>query len=182
MWSESHVGRRLTLNPSEHMKPPRQNSSEVVMSAQRDWKKDMAKAAFVALPMLAPLVAGAKIDYEGTCVRGCGRTINLWAGLGRSTRWRDPRKHPTWIRAISYLPNACLHSLSTQPRRRLPRRLGQDRREQRQRARVRPLPRHVPQRRRQDRLPRPLQERGRPLQHPWPLRCVPVCLPACATV
>lgn len=34
------------------------------MSA-RDWKKDVAKAAFVALPMLAPLVAGAKIDYEG---------------------------------------------------------------------------------------------------------------------
>jgi hypothetical protein len=35
------------------------------MSASRDWKKDIAKAAIVALPMLAPLVAGAKIDYEG---------------------------------------------------------------------------------------------------------------------
>jgi hypothetical protein len=35
------------------------------MSASRDWKKDLAKAAFVVMPMVAPLVAGAKIDYEG---------------------------------------------------------------------------------------------------------------------
>ncbi len=45
------------------------------MSAQRDWKKDVAKAAFVALPMLAPLIAGAKIDYEGACVPACVRPL-----------------------------------------------------------------------------------------------------------
>lgn len=59
------------------------------MSAQRDWKKDIAKAAFVALPMLAPLVAGAKIDYEGTCMRACGRSG--W----RSTSQRLARAGPT---------------------------------------------------------------------------------------
>lgn len=63
------------------------------MSAQRDWKKDIAKAAFVALPMLAPLVAGAKIDYEGTCVSACGcvwrSTIERLVGLVQSTRLAD---------------------------------------------------------------------------------------------
>lgn len=44
---------------------PTPQRTQVSMSASRDWKKDIAKAAIVALPMLAPLVAGAKIDYEG---------------------------------------------------------------------------------------------------------------------
>jgi len=48
---------------------PAPQRTQVVMSASRDWKKDIAKAAIVALPMLAPLVAGAKIDYEGMLKR-----------------------------------------------------------------------------------------------------------------
>ena len=55
---------------------PAPQRAQVVMSASRDWKKDIAKAAFVALPMLAPLVAGAKIDYEGTFLLGKVETID----------------------------------------------------------------------------------------------------------
>jgi hypothetical protein len=47
------------------------------MSASRDWKKDVAKAAIVALPMLAPLVAGAKIDYEGVGYLGGSDKIDV---------------------------------------------------------------------------------------------------------
>ena len=50
------------------------------MSASgRDWKKDLAKAAFVAMPMLAPLVAGAKIDYEGIyhCISPSSLSLSL---------------------------------------------------------------------------------------------------------
>ncbi len=43
----------------------------------RDWKKDLAKAAFVAMPMLAPLVAGAKIDYEGVGYLGGSDKIDV---------------------------------------------------------------------------------------------------------
>lgn len=43
--------------------------AEVKMAASNDFGKAAAKAAFVALPFLGsvigPMVAGAKIDYEG---------------------------------------------------------------------------------------------------------------------
>ena len=51
--------------------------SEVKMSAQRNWGKDLAKAAFVALPFFAPLVAGAKIDYDGVGYLGGSDKIDL---------------------------------------------------------------------------------------------------------
>jgi hypothetical protein len=63
------------------------------MSAQRDWKKDVAKAAFVALPMLAPLVAGAKIDYEGE-----------WVYNGRLDRHGTARWTDGWICASTDRP------------------------------------------------------------------------------
>lgn len=130
--------------------------AEVKMAASNDFGKAVAKAAFVALPFLGPMVAGAKIDYEGACLKLC------LAEERSDVRIRRHIPSPILGDAVSFFLPVLWPlgvAMMTMIRRGLPGRWRQGGPEQRQRARLHAVPRPVPHHRRQDRLPRPLQVR-----------------------